>query len=80
MIKNINLELPIDFIHQLLECLNQNIEDWHRTKIYLKDGDIDHELPYVRECEDTKEAEYFENYYRDIKALIENQLTNKPHN
>lgn len=68
------LKLSRSFVDQLLECLKINIEDWHRTKIYLEDGDIDPDEPYIRECSDTNEAEQIENYYRGIKAQIQNQI------
>jgi hypothetical protein len=68
------LKLPRNFVGQLLDCLEVNIEDWNRTKIYLEDGDIDPNEPYVRECNDVDEAERLENYYIGIKTQIENQL------
>jgi len=69
------LKLPRNFVGQLLDCLEVNIEDWNRTKIYLEDGDIDPDEPYVRECGNAKEAEQIENFYKGIKAQIEIQLT-----
>jgi hypothetical protein len=68
------LKLTRNFVGQVLECLDIAIEDWNRTKIYLRDDVIDPDEPYVRECNDAAEAEQIENFYREIKANIEKQL------
>jgi hypothetical protein len=74
MKQNITLTLPKLFVDELLECLNVNIEDWHKTKIYLEHGDIESDMPYVRECNNVIEAEQLETYYIDIKTNIETQI------
>ena len=68
------LRLPKNFAGQLLECLEVTVEDWHRTKIYHEDGNIDPDEPYVRECSNADEAGKIETFYKEIKADIERQI------
>ncbi|MFA6186658.1 MAG: hypothetical protein WC770_05530 [Phycisphaerae bacterium] len=68
------LKLPRDFVGQILDCLEIAIEDWHRTKLYHKDGIIDPDEPYIRECTDAHEAGQIEAFYEKIKTQVKKQL------
>jgi hypothetical protein len=70
----VTLKMSKNFVNELLECLEVNIEDWQRTKEYFESGYVDPDTPYVRECDSLYEAEERENYYRGIKSDIEKQL------
>jgi hypothetical protein len=67
------LKLPMSFVDELLGCLDNEIDDWEKTKNYLE-GNMDPDTHYVRECNDENEAEQLKNYYRGIKEQIKKQI------
>ena len=70
----VTLKLPRLFVGQILDGLSINAENWERTKIYLSDGIIDPDNPYIEECNDEIEARQIETFYREIIKEIETQL------
>ena len=70
----IGIKLPKLFVGQMLDGLRIRAESWERTKIYLSDGVIDPDDPYVEECNDETEAGQIEAFYREIIKEIETQL------
>ena len=70
----VTLKLPKLFVGQMLDGLRIRAESWERTKIYLSDGIIDSDDPYIEECNDETEARQIETLYREIIKEIETQL------
>jgi hypothetical protein len=76
----VTLKLPKLFVGQMLDGLQIRAESWERTKVYLADGVIDPDEPYIEECSDENEAEQIANFYREIITEIETQLEEQSNN
>ena len=67
------LQLPHDFVGQLLDGLEVLIDEWDYTYRYHAYG-VFEEGQMIRECSSEFEAAKIRDYYRHIASEIEQQL------
>lgn len=71
---SVSLELPRDFVGQVLDGLDWLIEEWNNTAEYMEHG-VSRDDMMIRECNDANEARKIRDFYSTIRDSIEVQMS-----
>lgn len=70
----LTLTLDAQDVYQLLDGLENRLESWQKTLIYLKGGDVD---IVIEECSNKEEANSIIKHYEKLINNIKNQIINQ---
>ncbi len=70
----VSLELPREYVGQILDGLDVLIDQWTDTSAALSSNDGSGDWEVIRECASPEEANNIANYYREIREAIVSQM------